>query len=87
MSPTIARGLGIVGFVLYLGVGFVYLTSGLVVPGIALVLLWLVWLAGLWLAIRWFRTRPQLVPLVAVGAAIFWFIYVQGGSAIFGWTA
>jgi hypothetical protein len=46
-----------------------------------------VWLAGLWLAIRWFRTRPQLVPLVAVGAAIFWFIYVQGGSAIFGWTA
>lgn len=87
MSPTVARVLGIIGFVLYLGVGFFYLTSGLVVPGIALVILWLVWLAGLWLAIRLFRTRPHLVPLVAVGAAIFWFIYVQGGSAIFGWTA
>ena len=87
MSPTLARGLGIVGLILYLGVGFFYLTSGLVVPGIALVVLWLVWLAGLWFAIRWFRTRPQLVPLVAVAAAIFWFIYVQGGSAIFGWTA
>ena len=87
MSPTVARGLGIIGLILYLGVGFFYLTSGLLVPGVALVLLWLVWLAGLWLAIRWFRTRPQRVLLVAVGAAIFWFIYVQGGSAIFGWTA
>jgi hypothetical protein len=58
-----------------------------VVPGLALVLLWLVWLAGLALAIRWFRSQPQWVPLLAVGAAIFWFIYVQGGSQIFGWTA
>ena len=87
MSPTFARGLGVIGLILYLGVGFFYLVSGLVIPGAALALLWLAWLAGLWLAARWFRTRPQLVPLVAVGAAIFWFIYVQGGSAIFGWTA
>lgn len=87
MSPAIARGLGIVGVILYLVVGFFYLTSGLVVPGIALALLWAIWLGGLWLVVRLFRTRPQLVPLLAVGAAAFWFAYVEGGAQIFGWTA
>ncbi len=87
MSPAVARGLGVVGMALYLVVGFFYLTSGLVVPGFALVVLWAVWLGGLWWIVRLWRSRPQLIPLVAVGAALFWFAYVEGGAAVFGWTA
>jgi hypothetical protein len=55
--------LGIVGLAAYLVVGWVpYLVSGLVVPGLALVLLWAVWVAGLVWAWRTFRARARLDP-------------------------
>jgi len=86
MSVAMARGLGVLGMALYLAVGFFYLTSGLVVPGFALILLWLVWLAGGWLLIRVFRRRPELTFLVPLGAAAFWFLYLTLGEALFGWS-
>jgi hypothetical protein len=87
MSPALARVIGVIGLLLYVAVGFFYLTSGLVVPGVALVILWVVWLAGIWLVVRVFTRRPEWTFLVAVGAAVFWFLYLNIGSAIFGWTA
>ena len=45
----------VVGLVAYLATGFVYLTSGLVVPMPWLAVLWVVWLVGLWLVARLFQ--------------------------------
>lgn len=86
MSPALARTLGVIGLLLYMGVGFFYLSSGLVVPGVALIILWLVWLGGIWLLLRVFKRRPELTFLVPLGATAFWFLYLTVGEALFGWT-
>ena len=80
--------LGIVGLVGYLAVGvFPYLSSGLVVPAPWLVLLWALWLAGLFLAWRAFQSRPAMVLLFPVAAVAFWFLYITAGEQLLGWTA
>lgn len=58
-SPT-ATISGVVGIVMYAATGFVYLTSGLVVPAPWLLPLWAVWVAGLYLLIRVLRNRRAL---------------------------
>jgi hypothetical protein len=79
--------LGVVGLVAYLVVGAVpYLTSGLVVPGPWIYILWALWLVGLVLAWRTFRTRPAMVLLFAPAALAFWFLYVTAGEQLLGWT-
>jgi hypothetical protein len=79
--------LGIVGLIAYLVVGWVpYLVSGLVVPGLALFLLWAVWIAGLVWAWRTFRKRPVWTLAFAPAAVAFWFLYVTIGEQVFGWT-
>jgi len=77
---------GIVGIGLYLVVGFFYLSSGLVVPGPWLLILWAIWLAGIYVLVLVFRRRRAWTPLVAVAAAAVWWIYVTVGEAVFGWT-
>lgn len=80
--------LGVVGLIAYIVVGWApYLVSGLVVPGPWLFILWAVWLVGLVLAWRTFRTRPVMVLLFAPAAVGFWFIYVTAGERFLGWTA
>jgi hypothetical protein len=78
---------GVVGIVLYVATGFVYVTSGLVVPAPWLFPLWGIWLVGLYLLIRVFRNRRAWTPLVAVGAAAVWWLYVTLGGLILDWTA
>ena len=90
VSPSYGTGakvLGIVGIVLYGIVGYVYLVSGLVVPGVWLIVLWLGWIAGLWVLVRVFRTMRAWTPLVAVGAMAVWAIYVSLGGYLLDWTA
>jgi hypothetical protein len=71
----------------HLLVGYFYLAGGLVIPGPALIPLWLFWLAlAVWLvqlAVRgsWWTA---LVPVVA--AAVFVLVLVVGEQA-FGWRA
>jgi hypothetical protein len=71
----------------HLVVGYFYLAGGLVIPGPALVPLWLFWLAlAVWLvqlAVRgsWWTA---LVPVVA--AVVFVLVLVVGEQA-FGWQA
>jgi hypothetical protein len=70
---------------LHLVAGFFFLASGLLAPLWAVILLLLIW-AGL---LAWGyrnRRRPQ-VMLMPLAAAVVWFVVVQGGSMIFGWTA
>ncbi|HXV72516.1 MAG TPA: hypothetical protein VEB69_14090 [Acidimicrobiia bacterium] len=78
---------GFLGVLLYLALGFLYLTSGLVVPLPGLIVLWAVWVAGWFLVVRLFRTRRVWVPVVAVGGVLFWWGYVSLGAALFDWTA
>jgi len=89
-APSFGMGvkiLGIVGIILYLIVGYFYLVSGLVVPGVWLIVLWLIWIAGIYVLVRVFRTARAWTPLVAVGAMAVWAIYVSLGGALLDWTA
>lgn len=78
---------GFVGLGLYLLVGFFYLSSGLVVPQPWLILLWAIWIAGIYPLVTLFRRRRALTPVVAVAAAMVWWIYLTVGGTFFGWTA
>jgi hypothetical protein len=84
---TGATALGVIGIVLYAATGIVYLSSGLVVPAVALIVLWAVWIAGIVALVWTWRTRRSWTPLVAVGIAAFWWIYLTVGEAQFGWSA
>jgi hypothetical protein len=85
-SPA-SRILGVLGVLAYLGIGYFYLASGLMVPGPWLFILWAVWLAGAGLVIVAFRRRPGMTIMVAAAAAVFWYVFVQLGSWLLGWTA
>ncbi|MGH8945101.1 MAG: hypothetical protein ACRDVL_03015 [Acidimicrobiia bacterium] len=78
---------GVLGIGLYLAVGFVYLVSGLVVPPPWLVVLWMIWLVGLYPLVMVFRRRRVWTPLVPVAAAVFWALYLTIGEMLLGWTA
>ena len=78
---------GWLGIALYAALGFLYLTSGLVVPLPGLIVMWVVWLAGWYLVVRLYRARRAWVPVVAIGGAAFWWAYVSLGASLFGWTA
>lgn len=69
--------------ILYLAMGFIYITSGLVVPSPWLFVLWAIWIAGLYLLVSIYRTRRVWTPAVAVGAAIVWWVYLTVGEAVF----
>ncbi len=82
-----ANVLGIVGLVAYAATGILYLASGLLVPGTWIVVLWVMWIAGLYLTRRLFRDARHWTPIVAVAAATFWWLFVTLGENMFGWTA
>lgn len=79
--------LGIAGVALYVLVGFLYLSSGLVVPMPWLPLLWIFWAAGWYLIVRMWQSHRTWVPMVAVGAGLVWWAYLTIGESLFGWTA
>ncbi len=77
-----------VGLLLYVVTGFFYVTSGLVVPLFPwLMILNAVWAFGLVVTLRQSRTRWWVAPLAAVGAVVFWVVYLSVGEALLGWTA
>lgn len=81
------RRVGVVlGLVAFLATGFLYLTSGLVVPGGGLIVLWLVWLAGMWGVARMVTGWSLWVLAAAPAALAFWGAYLWFGETVFGWT-
>lgn len=78
---------GVVGIVLYLLVGFLYLVSGLVVPPPWLVLLWLIWLGGVYPLVLIFQRNRVWAPTVALAALVVWFVYLTVGDVLLDWTA
>jgi hypothetical protein len=86
VNPVLGIVLTVAGFLLLLVAGFFYLASGLVVPAPWLIILWAIWVA---LAVYAVRNRHHpwrvfAIPFIAGGV---WFIFVEGGSRLFGWTA
>lgn len=76
----------IVGLVLHLLVAPFFFAAGLLVPGPVVLLQVAAWV-GLLIAAILRRRRPRFVLSVPVIDAAVWFLVVQGGSWIFGWTA
>jgi hypothetical protein len=85
--PLWARIIGGLGLAVHVVMLYWYAASGLVVPAWALLALLVVWIVLLVVAIRLLRTRPALVPVAPVAAALIWLGVVSAGGAWFGWTA
>lgn len=85
--PLWARVAGWLGIAAHAAVLFWYAVSGLVMPAWAVVVLLVVWAVLLVVAIRLLRTRPALVGLIPIAAALIWAGVVSAGDAWLGWTA
>ncbi len=70
-----------------LGVGVFYLASGLVAPIWAIVVLWLIWLALAWYALRLARAGSYLVLAVPIVAGAIWYLVLTVGEQALGWQA
>ena len=68
-------------------VGFLYLVSGLAVPGYALIPLWLWWGLLTALMIRWALQRSWWAVAVPLVAFLTWQVVVLLGGELLGWTA
>ena len=65
MSPN-ERILSVLGVVMYIAAGVLFLTGGLVVPEPWVFFLWAVWAVGWVVVVRVYRTSPKWTPLVAI---------------------
>jgi len=86
-ASVAANVLGIVGIVAYAATGILYLASGLIVPGPWIIVLWAIWIAGMYLVVTLFRQHRLWTPVIAVGAAALWWLFVTVGESLFGWSA
>ncbi len=75
----------VLGLVLHVVLAPFFFAAGLVAPGPVVLLLIAVWL-GLLVAAILRRRRPRFVLSVPAIDAVVWFVVVQGGSWVFGWT-
>ncbi|MFC7489077.1 MULTISPECIES: hypothetical protein [unclassified Knoellia] len=74
--------LGVLGLI---GALPIYVSSGLVAPLWAIVLLLLFWALLAVLSLRWFTRRPWLVLLLPVVAAAVWLLTLTLGEQLLGW--
>ncbi|MDQ3784425.1 MAG: hypothetical protein M3360_06040 [Actinomycetota bacterium] len=84
-NRVVARALRVLGFVLHVLVGFIYVSSGLIVPGLYLFALWALWGALLALAILK-RENALYVFATPFIAAALWLVVVPGLGGLFDWT-
>lgn len=76
------------GLALHLAIGvFPFSASGLLAPLWGVVVVGLIWLAGLVAAIVLARTRPRLVPLVPLAALAISVGLIFAGDRLLGWIA
>jgi hypothetical protein len=64
-----------------------YISSGLVAPVWAIVLLLLFWAALVVCAFRWFTRRPWVVLVLPLVAVAVWFLVLTIGEQALGWQA
>ena len=71
----------------HLVVGYFYLAGGLVVPGYALIPLWVLWLVLAVVLVRLALRRSWWTPAVPVTAAAVLVLVLVLGEQVFGWQA
>jgi hypothetical protein len=71
----------------HLVVGYFYLAGGLVVPGYALIPLWVLWLVLAAVLVRLAVRRSWWTPAVPVAAAAVLVLVIVLGEQVFGWQA
>jgi hypothetical protein len=71
----------------HLVVGYFYLVGGLVIPGYALLPLWLFWLVLATVLVRLAIQRSWWTPAVPVAAAAVLVLVLVLGDQVFGWQA
>lgn len=76
----------VIGFALYLAAGFPVLVGGLIMPLWAIMVLAVIWVGGLYLAVRWRRQRNRFLALPFIMFAI-WLATAYLGETFLGWTA
>jgi len=85
---TVGRAVvAVVGLLLLLPVGFLYVSSGLVVPGPWLIVLWALFLALVPAAVQLARRRSYWVPAVPAAAFLLWLLVLRLGEQLLGWQA
>jgi hypothetical protein len=83
LGSSIAR---VVGFALQAVAAVFVAASGLMMPMWAVLVMWLVWLAGLAVQIV-HRRRPLVVVAVPIVVAAIWLLTGTLGETYLGWTA
>jgi hypothetical protein len=82
----LARVLAILGLVLHVVLGFIFVFgAGLVAPLYGVVLLSVAWLVLLWLGIRWWNSSPRLVLLIPIIAFVFGSVVLWIGGRYLDW--
>jgi len=67
-------------------VGWLTLSSGLVAPLWAIVVLVGLWLAAALLLVRTARRQPLATPLVPLANGLLWWAAIAAGGTLLGWT-
>ena len=70
-----------------LPIGYLYLVSGLAVPGYALIPLWIWWLVQAWYLVRLAARGSWWTPAVPVVAFGSWWLVLMIGGNLLDWTA
>ena len=71
----------------HLVVGYFYVAGGLVIPGDALIPLWVLWLVLAVVLVRLALRRSWWTPAVSVTAAAVLVLVLVLGEQVFGWQA
>ena len=71
----------------HLVVGYFYLAGGLVIPGYALIPLWVLWLVLAAVLVRLAVRRSWWTPAFPVAAAAVLVLVIVLGEQVFGWQA
>ena len=79
-----ARWLGLLAF---MAVGFLYLSSGLVAPIWAALVLIGLWILMLLAIVKLWSTRPWHVFVSPIVALVLWVLTILAGEFFLGWTA
>ncbi len=66
---------------------FLYVASGLLAPPWAVAALLALWLLLFATACRWWTRRPRGVAVVGALSLLLWFVVINLGGAVLGWTA
>ena len=80
----VAAGLAMAAMVV---IGIFYLSSGLVAPLWAVIVLVVIWAGLVALGVVWFRRHPLRVLALPLGAVLIWFLVITLGERLLGWTA